>query len=327
MWTLLAGWIGAVPLFSTDYAAGWLNPAFLGNREGIRMVLGGMGNLYEQTREARLYDNFDRFAGWIPTARSRVWSPWHPWIGISLERSGNGVAFQIQPEQVERVVDRSRVYAADYTLLEDREVTVTRITHRYGVAAGGRIRETFRMGAEIAYREGAQVITTTDHLTGTVVTDRQGYRGWDIRMGSALAFPGGVIWGQGQIPITQQGWEDPYKAEAGIEFTGAQVFPVHVSVTYAREWRGNTDIEHWQLVSRQAILDRYLFGIVARAVNEGAQWFPVMGVFTGYQESFWGRVGFIVGASVAALPLQDEGETRVQRSQTRVYLYGVYTLP
>ena len=82
---MLAGLLALLPFGSAlgvDYAAGFLNPADLGRASGYRVVLGGAGNLYEQTREAVLYDNFGNFSGWIPTARIRAFAGPEIWVGV-----------------------------------------------------------------------------------------------------------------------------------------------------------------------------------------------------------------------------------------------------
>lgn len=327
MWiTALVGWV-IVPLFTTDYAVSFLNPAFLGSREGTRMVLGGVGSLYEQTREAMLYDNFDQFAGWIPVARSRTFGPVHPWVGVSVERSDQGISFQIQPETILQTVDRSRSYAPDYTVVEDQEVRTTQISHRYTLAAGGRIAGGIRAGVEMAYREGVMVVEQIDHRRGDQQTQRQGYRGWDALVGGAWKTPHMTLWVRGQIPFGERGWETPQRGQIGVEFLGAQTFPVFVGLHYFQDRTGgDLTRESWEMVSRQAILDRYLFGVLARAVREnGTSWYPVMGFFTGYQETFWGRLSLVTGAHVEMLPVVDQGTQRIRHSLAQLYLYTVYT--
>ncbi len=304
-----------------DYAAGFLNPADLGRSPGFRLVMGGAGVLYEQTREAVLYDNFGNFSGWIPTARVRAFAGPEVWVGAAYETPDRGLAFQIQPEVFSFTADRRKVYAPDYTLVQDVETTTRTVIHRY-VLSGGGAWGPFRAGLEMAYREGVSETEQVDHLATTRTVFRQGYRGYDLAVGGIWERTPLRLDVYGMVPLSEEGGELPRVLQLGVEVLGAQAFPTHLRMTYRQERTGNARTEVLRLATRQAILDRYVLGLGGAGVRED-RWFPVFSFFVGYQRGFTGDFSVMGGADVRLLPREQDGAERMTRSLTRLYAYFV----
>lgn len=308
-----------------DYAAGFVNPADLGQRPGIRIVLGGFSGVYEQTREAILYDNFGNFTGWIPVSRIRLWEGPQPWIGVAYESEGRGIAFQVQPEVFSFSGDREKVYAPDYTLIQDLEQHTRTFIHRY-VLSGGGTWGTFRAGLEMAVREGVTVTERVDHLAFTRTETRSGYRGYDLAVGAAYLRHPIRVDGYLMAPLSEEGGELPLVMVAGVEALGAQAYPTHLRISYRQERvAGSRTTEEIRLATRQAILDRYLLGLAASGVRDNT-WTPVLSFITGYQQSFYGDLSVVVGADARIFPRREAGTERIAGSLTRIYAYLVFRL-
>jgi len=324
---MLAGLLSLLPLGSVlgvDDAACFVNPADLGRASGYRVVLGGAGDLYEQTREAVLYDNFGNFSGWIPTARIRAFSKPEVWVGVAWETPGRGLAFQIQPEVFAFTADRRKVYAPDYTLLEDRETSTREVVHRY-VLSGGGAWGGFRAGLEMAYREGVTVTEQVDHLAGTRTELREGYRGYDLGVGGVWEQTPFRLDAWGMFPLSEEGGKLPIVVQVGAELLGAQTFPTHIRLAYRQERTGNARTEILGLSTRQAILDQYILGLAGAGVREGG-WFPLLSFFAGYQRGFFSDLSLVGGADVQLLPREQSTVERISRSLTRLYAYLVFRI-